>query len=260
MKESTFKRILSRLRNSLIKRWRFFWPVRDAEKDQAFLLRMPANQHARLKSLLRKSQAQICQDLFALSVLNFKRNGFFVEFGAAEGLGLSNTWLLEKKFGWRGILCEPVQSFGPKLQANRACSIDTRCVWNRTGEVIAFREASNRVLSTVARYSDGDMHAQARKVGVTYDVRTITLNDLLVAHGAPSNPDFLSIDTEGSELEILSVFDFKRWPFKVICCEHAYTAARRPLFELLSSNGYVRVHEDISQYDDWYVLEASLNR
>jgi hypothetical protein len=61
------------------------------------------------------------------------------------------------------------------------------------------------------------------------------------------------IDTEGSELAILSTLDFKRWSFKVICCEHAYTEARGPLHELLSANGYERVHEEISQYDDWYV-------
>ena len=61
------------------------------------------------------------------------------------------------------------------------------------------------------------------------------------------------IDTEGSELAILSALDFKRWSFKVICCEHAYTEARGPLHELLSANGYERVHEEISQYDDWYV-------
>ena len=82
----------------------------------------------------------------------------------------------------------------------------------------------------------------------------LSLDDLLDEHGAPQRIDYLSIDTEGSELEILSKFDFKRWPFKVICCEHAYTSARQPLFELLTAKGYKRVHEDISQFDDWYVL------
>lgn len=218
-----------------------------------FLAEVPSAQLAELVRLNPLSQAQLKQDLFVLSELGLKRGGFFVEFGAASGKELSNTWLLEKHFGWSGILSEPARSYAQKLRSHRACAIDHRCVWSRTGETLAFREASNRVLSTIAAYSDGDMHADARKEGVTYDVATVSLADLLAEHGAPPEPDFLSIDTEGSELAILSALDFKRWSFKVICCEHAYTEARGPLHELLSANGYERVHVDISQYDDWYV-------
>ena len=47
------------------------------------------------------------QHLFDLSELEFKRNGFFVEFGAANGIDLSNTYLLETEFSWTGILAEP---------------------------------------------------------------------------------------------------------------------------------------------------------
>ena len=250
MSEGRFSRFLSKLRNSVQNRLLLDRPN---DTDLAFLARMPESHRARLAALLRKSQSQICQDLFALSVLRFKRNGFFGEFGAADGRGLSNTWLLEKHFGWQGILSEPARSYAPKLRSHRACAIDHRCVWSRTGEMIAFREASNRVLSTIALFSEGDMHAEARKDGVTYDVPTISLGDLLAEYGAPADPDFLSIDTEGSELVILSALDFDRWSFKVICCEHAYTEARGPLFELLSAKGYLRIHQEISQYDDWYV-------
>ena len=250
-------RFFAKLHRSLQKRIRSVLPAaadRPVEVGRIFLESMPEAHRSRLRDLLKASPSQLCQDLFVLSSLDFKRGGFFVEFGAAEGVGLSNTWLLEKQFGWRGILSEPARSYAPELRANRDCSIDTRCVWSRSGETIAFREASNRVLSTIDRFSEGDMHSAARKEGVTYDVLTVSLSDLLAEHGAPSDPDFLSIDTEGSELEILSTFDFRRWPFKVICCEHAYTSARQPLFELLTARGYTRVHEDISQFDDWYVL------
>jgi FkbM family methyltransferase len=257
MTQSKLTRFFAKLNRSLQKRLRLGRPEaadRPDEVGRAFLERMPEAHRGRLSGLLKASQAQLCQDLFALSFLNFKQGGFFVEFGAAEGVGLSNTWLLEKQFGWRGILSEPARSYAPKLRANRGCAIDVRCVWSQSGESIAFREASNRVLSTVARFSDGDMHAEDRKQGITYDVPTVSLDNLLAEHRAPCDPDFLSIDTEGSELEILSKFDFKRWPFKVICCEHAYTSARQPLFELLTAKGYKRVHVDISQFDDWYIL------
>jgi hypothetical protein len=57
-----------------------------------------------VKNLVGKSRAQLGQDLFVLSELNLKRNGFFVEFGATNGVDLSNTALLEREFGWNGIL------------------------------------------------------------------------------------------------------------------------------------------------------------
>jgi hypothetical protein len=82
MPESRFAKFLSKLRNSVLKRLRIDRPN---ETDRAFMARMPEAHRARLAALLRKSQSQICQDLFALSVLDFKRDGFFVEFGAADG-------------------------------------------------------------------------------------------------------------------------------------------------------------------------------
>lgn len=64
------------------------------------------NAHLLLKYFV-SSKAQLRQDLFALSYLDFKKNGYFVEFGATNGVDLSNTYLMEKEFGWNGILAEP---------------------------------------------------------------------------------------------------------------------------------------------------------
>ena len=52
-------------------------------------------------------KSQINQDIFVLYTLDWKREGYFVEFGATNGIDLSNTYLLEKNFGWKGILSEP---------------------------------------------------------------------------------------------------------------------------------------------------------
>ena len=55
----------------------------------------------------RRSRAQILQDLWVLFQSREKHGGYFVEFGACDGLSLSNTFLLEKEYGWTGILAEP---------------------------------------------------------------------------------------------------------------------------------------------------------
>jgi hypothetical protein len=83
-------------------------------------------------------------------------------------------------------------------------------------------------------------------------VETVTLSDLLKSHNAPTVIDFLSIDTEGSEFEILNSFDFKEYSFNFICVEHNYTNKRDRIFDLLTSNGYRRILSHISKWDDWY--------
>jgi hypothetical protein len=80
------------------------------------------------------------------------------------------------------------------------------------------------------------------------------LNDLLLKYDAPKNMDYLSIDTEGSEFEILENFNFSKYSFKVITCEHSYEPKRDKIFELLTSKGYARVYEGLSKWDDWYIL------
>lgn len=222
-------------------------------RDLDFLAAMPSAAVADLLKALPDSQSQLRQDAFVLSELGFKRNGYFVEFGAADGRNLSNSWLLEKRFGWNGILAEPAKKFHASIRAERACALETRCVWKRSGEKLSFDEVAEGELSTLSSFSDGDMHREARKDRRTYEVETISLLDLLDAHGAPATPDYLSIDTEGSEWEILRAFDFKRYPFRVITCEHNFTTQREQIHDLLRAAGYVRKYENLSQFDDWYV-------
>ena len=69
-----------------------------------------------LFSIIESSNSQLYQDIFVLNELNFIRNGFFVEFGALDGIKNSNTFLLESKYGWTGILAEPSKKFFSQLE------------------------------------------------------------------------------------------------------------------------------------------------
>lgn len=206
----------------------------------------------RALELLPLSQSQLNQDLFVLSQLGWKRDGFFVEFGATDGKTLNNTWLLERHFGWSGILAEPARVWHEKLLgAGRTAAIAFDCVWSRTGETLTFHETDWAELSTIAAFSEHDNHS--RKGARSYQVQTITLNDLLQRHHAPAVMDYLSIDTEGSELEILGALDFASYRFRCITCEHNHTPNRAAIHDLLAAHGYRRVFAECSQYDDWYV-------
>jgi FkbM family methyltransferase len=213
------------------------------------------------------SKSQLGQDLFAL---NETRGGggrrFFVEFGATDGVIQSNTWLLEKMLEWEGIVAEPARIWHQALRGNRSCAIDTRCVSTRTGEKIAFLEVSSSAqtrtspeLSSVRAYADNGDAASALRLENSreYLVETVSLNDLLQSHGAPRVIDYISIDTEGGELEILRSFDFEKYAVRAISVEHNYKPdVRAAIFDLLSSKGFVRKHVEVSFWDDWYVAAA----
>ncbi len=199
---------------------------------------------------LRKSQ--LMQEIFVLSELGFKHNGYFVEFGASDGVLRSNTYMLEKYFSWTGILSEPAKTWHNALSNARSCHIDRRCVWKESGATLLFNEVGE--LSTIDHYSNSDFHAKTRAEGSRYSVDTISLLDLLDLYSAPKEIDYLSIDTEGSEFEILNAFDFNQYKIKVITCEHNYSPMRAKIEQLLLKNGYSRQYEMLSGFDDWYVL------
>ena len=210
-----------------------------------------------LTSLLDKSRGQIYQDLFALMYNNFKTNGYFVEVGGCEGFKISNTYLLEKTFNWSGIIVEPAKYWHADLIKNRSCNIDLGCVWSESNQKVMFNETDEADIefSTIDTFSSADQYASRRSNGNKYPVDTISLLDLLKKYNAPSQIDYLSIDTEGSEFEILNNFDFDQYKIKVITCEHNYSPNRELIYNLLTGKGYTRMFSILSQWDDWYILD-----
>lgn len=199
------------------------------------------------------SFSQNFQDLFVLYTLNYKKHGFFIEFGATNGIEISNTFLLESKYMWDGILAEPAITFYNDLTKNRTAKIDNRCVWTTSRELISFTEILGTGLSGIR--SKLSLKGNENFIKKNYNVETISLNDLLVFHEAPLEIDFLSIDTEGSEFQILYTLNFNLYKIKIIIVEHNYKPIRDDIFQLLINNGYERKFKNLSFQDDWYVLK-----
>lgn len=202
-------------------------------------------------------QSQASQDVFALVANGFKRGGYFVEFGATNGKSISNTYVLEKEFGWTGIVAEPAKCWHEDLRRNRSCEVEYDCVWKETGAELEFKETGAAELSTISDFSEADLHSRSRRKAVSYTVKTVSLLDMLARHGAPREIDFLSVDTEGSELDILQAFDFSKHRFNAITVEHNYTEQRAAIRALLEQNGYRNVAAGASGYDDWFVPDDS---
>ena len=218
------------------------------------LSKLPVVDIGKLSPFLTLAKSQLGQDLFVLYQLQYQRAGYFVEFGATNGINHSNTYLLEKEYDWFGILAEPARVWHRELSVNRSAHIERKCVWSKSNQKLTFNETSIPEISTISSFSDTDMHGENRKSGKEYEVDTISLNALLEKYDAPETMDYLSIDTEGSEFEILKSLNFEKYRFRVITVEHNFTESRQAIFDLLSKNGYRRIFENVSQFDDWYVL------
>jgi len=205
------------------------------------------------KAEVRKSSAsQLGQDIWVLEQTNYKRNGFFVEFGATNGISLSNSWLLEKMFGWSGICAEPNPLFFQQLEENRKCIVSSNCIGKETGDKVEFVLAD--AYGGMTKHANSDFHFDKRNAYavtennvVTFE--TVSLHDFLLKYNAPKYIDYLSIDTEGSEFEILEHFPFEEWDIQYITVEHNFTDQRNKIFSLLKENGYARIE---AQWDDWY--------
>jgi FkbM family methyltransferase len=201
----------------------------------------------------RLGHGQLLQDLWVLYETGFKTGGYFAEFGAADGIAHSNSLSLEQTFQWHGVLAEPNHSLSGALRSNRTVAIDTRCVWPTTGETVELLLADDPEFSTVASSAAPDMHTSQRLLSDRrQEVSTVSLDDLLDTHDAPDVVDYLSVDTEGTELAILSSFNFDRRDVRLITVEHNYRPDEALLDALLAAHGYERRFPEFSQWDAWY--------
>lgn len=198
--------------------------------------------------------SQIQQDRWVLDELKDKRGGFFVEIGAFDGKTHSNTYLLETEYSWTGILAEPNPILSDGIRSIRSSPLDTCPVDSATGKSVVMRFVTDEPeLSAMADRAFNDQHADARRKGsVEITQNTISLNDLLEKYHAPETIDFISMDTEGNEPDILSSFDFDRYAVRLFCIEHNYTEANVKLDEIMFRKGYERVYREWSRFDAWY--------
>jgi len=198
------------------------------------------------------SYSQIGQDLKVIEFYNNKKNGFFIEIGASNGIELSNTYLLETQYDWKGICCEPVPGKFEQLKKNRPNSICIKeAVYNQSGNICTFDIAHHYdLLSGISENIDAHKHL-VDKNKTSIQVQTISLLDVLKNANAPSFIEYMSLDTEGSEFEIIKNFDFEKYTFGLIDIEHNYIEPRRTeIRNLLLSKGYIYMGEN--KWDDMY--------
>lgn len=202
--------------------------------------------------LYDQSSAQLMQDLFVDFVLQ-KNSGTFVECGAYDGVIFSNSRYLESVKNWRGVLAEPTPRLQKEIAQQRPLAVlEKRCVYSRTGDIIEFAEASSGELSTIRGLEQSDHMGRFRRSVDVHKVETVTLDDLIDTHFVGQDVDYISIDTEGSEWEILQSYQFSGRP-AVFTVEHNFKDSRGRIAKLMSDRGYLNVFPEYTGFDDWFV-------
>ena len=199
-------------------------------------------------------KSQFGQDKFVIKkVLNYKKGGYFVDIGAYDGVHLSNTYALEKMLDWRGICVEPSKKFFD-LTKNRNCLCIQAAAGPDSDTMIQFlyygqSPALSGNISTISNH----LKMEDLIGSEALEMKTVSLYDLLKKNNAPKYIDYLNIDTEGYEYEILKNFKFDEYKFGVITVEHNNNVnLKKGLYSLLKKNGYIRIAQ-IKCYEDWYV-------
>jgi FkbM family methyltransferase len=176
------------------------------------------------------------------------RSGYFVDVGANEPETDSETWHLEQA-GWTGVLVEPQPELAERLRNTRSA------------KVYAVACSSPQRAGRPVRLHLAGPHSSLSPDLVVAEVRTDrsievparTLDDILADAGAPAPIDFLSIDVEGHETEVLAGFDIARWRPRLILIEdHVVSLAKH---RLLTRAGYRLIRR--TALNSWYVPRSS---
>lgn len=160
-------------------------------------------------------RTQLNQDVFALLSNRFAP-GFFVEVGANDGFSLSNTVYLEECFGWDGLLIEANPAYTQQLKM-RNCRHAIAAVTDEPG-YYNFQDAG--LYGGLAK-DLAETHKAITDTADSIQVWGTTLRAIFEANSVPNRIDFVSIDVEGAEPEIVrQLCELTDYRFSSGCIEH----------------------------------------
>ena len=174
-----------------------------------------------------------------LSLCNNTRSGVFVDIGAHDGVDGSNTKYFEE-IGWKGICVEPHPIVFQKLKSNRACEVLNCAIWNEDKKLdfLAISGYPEMLSGIMESYDPRHVERIDREIQTYGGYRQIVEIEAKKFSTIVKEKviDFLSVDTEGSEMKILENIDFDEYDIKVVCVENNFND---PAFnEFFTSKGY----------------------
>ena len=196
-----------------------------------------------------KTYSQYNQDTWLFeNIFRDKKNGVFVEIGADDGVDKSNTKLFEE-LGWTGLCIEASPVRYKLLRKNRNCICENVAASDRDGECdfLDISGYGKGLSGLVDKYDpvhqqrvEFEIQNPANNGSEIIKVKTTTLQKLLEKHNL-SKIDLCSIDTEGSEEQIVNGIDFDKVSIDVLLIENNYN--KSSITKFLQSVGYKKIQK-----------------
>jgi len=190
--------------------------------------------------------SQYYQDLFVDIFFKEKANGVFVDIGAWDGITFSNSYFLEKR-GWNGILIEPNPLQAEALSKNRSGIIENICVSDSDGKVefLAIEGYASMLSGIKSSFSDDHLQRIDREISQFGGSKREVMLDCLMlktvfAKHKIEKIDYLSIDTEGHEIQVLNGIDFTKTSIELIGLELDFSR-EKVVENVLKAKGYERI-------------------
>jgi FkbM family methyltransferase len=193
---------------------------------------------------VRHSYSQSGEDVAIDKLLNYKSRGFYVDVGANHPTRFSNT----KRFymrGWNGINVEPNVVALERFVAARPRDINLNLGVGIAAGTLKFYRFRPDTLSTFSPPEAQRYMSEGFALEEEVDVPVLPLRAILERHAPEREIDFLSVDTEGFDLEVLSSNDWDRFRPTIVCVETSTLSLRvtavkdtKPIHEFLTEAGY----------------------
>ena len=179
-------------------------------------------------------------------IFKHKKDGFYVDIGAHDGVTGSNSYFFDKVLDWKGICVEPNPNVFPDLLKNRPNSTCLNCcISDRDGldyftKIDGYAEMLSGLYSTYPEEHKARIEKEVKVMGGNVKKIPICTNSFntIMDFLNVSHIDLLSVDTEGSEYHILKGIDFTRYNIDVICVENNYPQYFSNIHNLLINNGF----------------------
>lgn len=198
---------------------------------------------------------QYGEDYILWNFFDYKENGFFIDVGAFDGIHLSNSYSFEQQ-GWKGICIEPVPFYFNLCKKNRPNSIciDAACTSIDNLNELEIETDETGLFSSTTLLKDAESikghYSLIQREILTKKIKVTgtTLNTILSNNFNPELAaiDFISIDVEGSELDVLKGFDLIKFSPHVILIETNTPESTALIGEYLSGYGYLFARKEHS--------------
>ncbi len=195
--------------------------------------------------------SQLGADDWVLSMFPRDYEGFYVDVGCGDGSFISNTEKLENN-NWKGICIDAI----PRNFSHRKCQIVNAVVYSEKDIDVDFIIARDNDYSSIKECLGVHKNVVLNSIENVIRMKTSLLQDILEQYECPSVIDYMNLDIEGAEYEVLKVFPFDKYKIHCLSVEHNYEQPKTNQIDMLLKEKGYKFYRQV-KWDNWYILDEN---